>query len=85
MTNASALNSRIYGRLVELYPEDLRREYGDEMIFVFAEELRDANFARALRVWRNALSEFLRLALPGCWTNRRSACPRFRLLLRSSA
>jgi hypothetical protein len=55
--------------MVALYPEDLRREYGDEMAFVFAEELRDADVAGVIRVWRNALGEFFRFALPECTAN----------------
>jgi hypothetical protein len=66
VNHESSLSSRIYGRLVALYPDDLRREYGDEMAFVFAEELRDTNLTGAIRVWRNALSEFFRFALPAC-------------------
>lgn len=59
------MNTRIYGWLVGFYPADLRRDFGEEMVLVFAEELRDAGFARAARVWRRALVEFFQLALPG--------------------
>jgi hypothetical protein len=58
------LSSRIYSRLLLFYPEDLRRTYGDEMVLVFADELRDADLAGAIRTWRNALTEFVQLALP---------------------
>ena len=70
MTNAVPLSLRIYGRLLFLYPEDLRRDYGVEMALVFAEDLdtarREAGMGGVIRVWRCALSEFLRFALPGC-------------------
>jgi hypothetical protein len=66
MTGAVSLSSRIYSRLAALYPEDLRREYGDEIVLVFAEELRDGDLSRVIRVWRNALGEFFRFALPDC-------------------
>ena len=61
-------SSHIYSRLLVLYPEDLRREYGTEMALVFADDLeaarRESGVRGVLRVWRCALSEFLRYALP---------------------
>jgi hypothetical protein len=70
MTNALPLSSRIYGCLLVLYPEDLRRDHGPEMTLVFSEDLdaarREAGMRGVIRVWRCALGEFLRLALPGC-------------------
>jgi hypothetical protein len=70
MTNALSLSSRIYRRLLVLYPEDLRRDFEADMAFVFAEDLeaarRDAGMRGVLRVWRCALGEFVRFALPGC-------------------
>ena len=66
MTDALHLSSRIYDRLLAFYPEDLRRDYGEEMALVFAEELRDSDFGGSLRIWRKALTEFLRFALPDC-------------------
>jgi hypothetical protein len=69
MINALPLSSRIYGRLLVLYPEDLRRDFGADMALVFAEDLRtarrDEGLRGIIRVWRCALGEFLRLALPG--------------------
>jgi hypothetical protein len=64
MTNTLPLSSRIYSRLLLFYPEELRRTYGEEMTLVFADELRDADLGGAVRIWRNALAEFLLLALP---------------------
>ncbi len=70
MTNALPLSSRIYGRLLVLYPEDLRRDYGAEMALVFAEDLdtaqRQAGMRGVIRVWRCALGEFVQFALPVC-------------------
>jgi hypothetical protein len=63
------MSARIYGWLVDFYPEDLRRDFGEEMVLVFEEELRDAGLAGAVRVWRRALVEFVRLALPNCVAN----------------
>jgi hypothetical protein len=69
MTNALPLSSRIYNRLLVLYPEDLRREFGADMALVFAEDLeaarRQAGLRGAIRVWGCALGEFFRFALPG--------------------
>jgi hypothetical protein len=68
MTYALPLSSRIYGRLLDLYPEDLRRDHGAEMALVFAEDLdtarREAGGRGAIRVWRCALHEFIRFAMP---------------------
>jgi hypothetical protein len=70
MTNVSSLSSRLYGRLLLLYPEDLRRDYGADMALVFGEDLhaarQEAGIWGAIRVWRCALAEFFRIALPGC-------------------
>jgi len=70
MTGALTLSSRIYCRLLDFYPEDLRRKFGAEMAGLFAEDLdaarREAGVLGVIRVWRCALSEFLRFALPSC-------------------
>jgi hypothetical protein len=51
------------------YPEDLHRDYGSEMALAFADDLdtacRDAGLRGVIRVWRCALCEFLKFALPG--------------------
>jgi len=61
-------SSLVYHRLLAFYPDDLRRDYGAEMALVFAEDLaaarRDAGLSGVLRVWRCALGEFVRYALP---------------------
>ena len=55
------MNTLIYAWLLNFYPEDLRRDYGEEMTLVFADDLRSRGL---LRVWWNAAREFLRFALP---------------------
>jgi hypothetical protein len=55
------MSTVLYTWLLTFYPEDLRREYGQEMALVFADDLRSRG---PLRVWWNAFSEFVRLALP---------------------
>jgi hypothetical protein len=68
MTGVVDWSGRLYGRLLLLYPADLRREFGAEMALVFGEDLaaafREAGAAGVLRVWRNAVREVLRIALP---------------------
>jgi len=69
MSDAVLWSSRIYERLLLLYPEDLTRQYGAEMALVFAEDVaaaqRQAGAWGVFRVWRYALGEFVRLAIPG--------------------
>lgn len=61
-------SGRIYGRLLLLYPAELRREFGAEMAFVFGEDLaaarREAGAAGVFSVWCHTLRELLRIALP---------------------
>ena len=68
MTKSADRSARLYGRLLLLYPDDLRRDYGAEMILAFHGDIesarRDAGVRGVLRVWRCAASEVLRLALP---------------------
>jgi hypothetical protein len=64
------MSARIYAYLLTFYPEDLRRDHGAEMVFVFAEDLAaarcEAGIRGLLRVWRWTVGEFARIALP-CW------------------
>ena len=63
----------IYGRLLLLYPEELRREFGAEMTWAFADDLEsawgDARIAGVMQVWWYALRELLTVALPGQRSN----------------
>jgi hypothetical protein len=69
MTPALPMSSRIYDRLLSLYPDDLRRDHGAEMALLFADDLdaarREEGLHGVIRVWRYAIAEFFRLALPG--------------------
>ncbi|HTS64995.1 MAG TPA: hypothetical protein VMH28_23390 [Candidatus Acidoferrales bacterium] len=62
-------SARIYRRTLAFYPEDLLREFGPEMALVFDEDLararRQAGMRGVVRVWRQAIGEFVRYALPG--------------------
>ena len=57
-----------YRRLLILYPDDLRRDFGPEMLEAFECDLSAACTARglkgAMRVWRITLLEAIRIALP---------------------
>jgi len=59
---------RAYRILLMLYPDDLRREFGPEMLEAFAHDLADECAARgikgAIRVWRITLHEVIRIGLP---------------------
>ena len=60
-----SLSLRAYERLLILYPEDLRRDFGADMIEAFAEDLGAAcGITGMLRVWRNALREMMQIAIP---------------------
>jgi len=52
---------RAYQRLLALYPDDLRRDFGPDMLEAFANDLAAG---RALRVWRIALRELIHIGLP---------------------
>lgn len=66
----TALSVRLYQSLMLLYPDDLRRNYGQEMLLLFADDLEHARRTggrwEAIRIWRIALREFLPFALPAC-------------------
>lgn len=59
---------RAYRRLLILYPDDLRRDFGQEMLEAFAQDLSAECAARgvkgATRVWRITLREAIRIGLP---------------------
>lgn len=71
--NVRSASSWIYGALILLCPVELRREFGAEICTVFAEELDDAwrtrGFAGAVGVWRNAVCDVIRMAIPGLRAN----------------
>jgi hypothetical protein len=54
-------NLRAYEHILILYPEELRREFGREMLEAFAQDL---SAECALRVWRITLGELIRIGIP---------------------
>jgi hypothetical protein len=64
---------KIYSGMLLLYPADLRRDFGQEMIELFGEDLAEAwqssGVAGLLRVWWCAVCEILRVAIPGQMEN----------------
>jgi len=62
-----------YQRLLVLYPQELRREFGNEMTLAFADDLEsawgDARWAGVMQIWWYALRELLTVALPGQRSN----------------
>jgi hypothetical protein len=70
---------RAYAAMLFLYPAELRRDFGGEILDVFREDLNHANSFRGiagmLSVWACAFREFVRIALPAWAENRRVAVP----------
>jgi len=70
---------RAYSAMLFLYPAELRRDFGAEILDVFREDLNHASSYRGLAgmlsVWACALREFVRIALPAFAENRRIAVP----------
>jgi hypothetical protein len=56
-------NCRIYSALLLLYPSAFRREFGEEMLEVFSEQMRDAchqdGWLGGMAVWRCVSGEIL--------------------------
>ncbi|MES1260994.1 MAG: hypothetical protein ABUS49_04590 [Acidobacteriota bacterium] len=61
-------STRVYAALLPLYPPDLRRDFGADIVEAFAEDQEDAfrtrGFSGVFRVWWRAAGELLRIALP---------------------
>lgn len=59
----------VYRAVLFLYPFELRLEFGNDMAWMFGEDLKDALerrcFGDVARVWWRALSEVPWIALPG--------------------
>jgi hypothetical protein len=62
------VSRKIYERSLVLYPRELRRDFGAEMVEVFDERVSEAysrsGFPGFLRVWFSATREFVTIALP---------------------
>ena len=63
------VSRKVYATSLVLYPNELRREFGAEMVEVFDEQVSEAysrsGFPGLLRVWFRATREFVTIALPG--------------------
>jgi len=79
MTGILEFSIRLYQRLLFLYPEELRRDFGDEMVLAFADDLRqawgDARLAGVAQMWWYALRELVTVALPAQQSNPYVAVP----------
>ena len=79
MSALLTLSVRAYTAMLFLYPAELRRDFGSEILDVFREDLNHAGSYRGLAgmlsVWTCALREFIRIALPAWAENRRVAVP----------
>ena len=68
MTSTARLNGLAYSALLLLYPRNLRRHFGREMVEVFHHEVQDAyqkdGWAGGVRIWLRAGVEILTVALP---------------------
>jgi hypothetical protein len=69
---------KTYRAALYLYPEDLRREFGNDMAEAFEEDLHHSG---PLHVWCMALRELLRIGLPGLMQNPAVAVPVLSALL----
>ena len=69
----------IYGALLLLYPEELRRDFGAEIREVFDDDLNEAwrsrGFRGVLGVWWCALCEVAKIAVPAMKANPAFAVP----------
>ena len=63
------ISRKVYATSLVLYPNELRREFGAEMVEVFDEQVAQAysrsGFSGLLHVWFSAAREFVTVALPG--------------------
>jgi hypothetical protein len=60
------MNAWLYQKLLLLYPQDLRRQFGAEMALAFADDIK---IMGAHRVWWCAVRELVTVALPGQRSN----------------
>ena len=63
------VSRKVYATSLVLYPNELRREFGAEMVEAFDEQVSEAysrrGFSGLLHVWFSAAREFATIALPG--------------------
>jgi hypothetical protein len=76
---------RLYEKLLLLYPDELRHEFGDEMALAFADDLEaawgDARIAGLIQIWWYALCELLTVALPAQKSNPSVLAPALAFLM----
>jgi hypothetical protein len=62
------VSRKVYARSLVLYPSELRRDFGAEMVEVFDEQVSEAysrgGFPGFLCVWFRTMREFVAIALP---------------------
>ena len=79
MSIVLSFSVRAYAVMLFLYPAELRRDFGAEILDVFREDLNNGSSYGGLTgiasVWACALREFFRIALPAYAENRRVAVP----------
>jgi hypothetical protein len=67
MPLSTRANCRIYSSLLFLYPSAFRRQFGEEMLEVFSEQMREAcqqgGWLGGMVVWRCVSGELLRTVL----------------------
>jgi hypothetical protein len=65
MTRFFGWSLKAYRRLLILYPEDLRRDFGQDMLEAFAQDLSaERSLKGTARIWRITLREVIRIGLP---------------------
>ena len=79
MTRFVRWSAGIYSASLFLYPSDLGRDFGNEMTWVFSEDLEDAwrnhRVAGAISVWWRAMSELFRIGLPARFSSQAFIAP----------
>lgn len=62
------LAAKLFALTLAIYPPELREQFGDEMEFVFAEQIsaawRDGGARAAAQVWATAVKEVATVAVP---------------------
>lgn len=76
MTTSLRFSLAAYGILLRFYPAELRREFGAEMLEMFAHDLAAAGgFKSALQIWCVTLRETFDILVPQWWDTPEVAVP----------
>jgi len=74
-------SERLYALLLHLYPKSFRRAYGEEMVFVFAESLRETQGGGAwLLLWMRTLLDLFMSLVHEHWRERKRDNPMQQML-----